>query len=163
MMNGVCVVLSHVQLFGTPWTIAHQAPLSVGLSRQEYWSRLPFPSPGIFPTQGLNLCLLDLLHWQVDSLPLSHQGSAMDDGSSSNILPLDSSPHGKMTLRRSGRAAWLVLRASCCHVQKVSLCVIPKNKKCTSSLLEPAAGFLDPSICLCSWMRPKLLHREGQL
>ena len=38
--------LSHVRLFATPWTITYQAPLSMGFSRQEYWSRLPFPSPG---------------------------------------------------------------------------------------------------------------------
>ena len=38
--------LSHVLLFATPWTVAHQAPLSVGFSRQEYWSGLPFPPPG---------------------------------------------------------------------------------------------------------------------
>ena len=38
--------LSHVQLFATPWTVAHQALLSMGFSRQEYWSGLPFPSPG---------------------------------------------------------------------------------------------------------------------
>ena len=37
---------SHAQLFTTPWTVAYQAPLSMGFSRQEYWSRLPFPSPG---------------------------------------------------------------------------------------------------------------------
>ena len=37
--------LSRVQLFATPWTAAYQAPLSVGLSRQEYWSGVPFPSP----------------------------------------------------------------------------------------------------------------------
>ena len=37
--------LSCVRLFVTPWTVAHQAPLSMGFSRQEYWSRLPFPSP----------------------------------------------------------------------------------------------------------------------
>ena len=42
----------------TPWTVAHQAPLSMGFSRQDYWSGLPFPSPGIFPTQGLNPGLL---------------------------------------------------------------------------------------------------------
>ena len=45
----VCVhmyVLSHVQLFVTPWTVARQAPLSMGFPRQEYWSGLPFPSPG---------------------------------------------------------------------------------------------------------------------
>ena len=39
--------LSCVQLFATPWTVAHQAPLSMGFSRQEYWSGLPFPSPFI--------------------------------------------------------------------------------------------------------------------
>ena len=37
--------LSRVRLFATPWTIAHQAPLSMGFSRHEYWSGLPFPSP----------------------------------------------------------------------------------------------------------------------
>ena len=38
--------LSHVRLFVTPWAIAYQAPPSMGFSRQEYWSGLPFPSPG---------------------------------------------------------------------------------------------------------------------
>ena len=38
-------VLSCVQLFATPWTVAHQAPLSMEFSRQEHWSELPFPSP----------------------------------------------------------------------------------------------------------------------
>ena len=38
--------LSRVRLFATPWTVAYQAPLSMGFSRQEYWSGLPFPSPG---------------------------------------------------------------------------------------------------------------------
>ena len=46
-------VLSRSQLFVTPWTVAHQAPLSMGFSRQEYWSRLPFPSPGDFPDPGI--------------------------------------------------------------------------------------------------------------
>ena len=46
-------VLSHVQLFATPWTVAHQAPLPMGLSQQEYWSRLPFPSPGDLPNPGM--------------------------------------------------------------------------------------------------------------
>ena len=42
-------MLSCVQLFAIPWTIAHQVPLSMGFSRQEYWSALPFPSPGDIP------------------------------------------------------------------------------------------------------------------
>ena len=40
---------SHVQLFATLWTVAHQAPLSMGFSRQEYWSGLPLPTPGDCP------------------------------------------------------------------------------------------------------------------
>ena len=45
-------VLSPVQLFATPWTIARQAPLSRGFSRQEYWGRLPSPSPEDLPNPG---------------------------------------------------------------------------------------------------------------
>ena len=47
--------LSRVQLFVTPWTLACQAPLSMGLSRQEYWSGLPFPTPGDLPNPGIEL------------------------------------------------------------------------------------------------------------
>ena len=49
----VCYVLSHVQLFATPWTLACQAPLSLGFPRQESWSGLPFPSPGNLPNPGI--------------------------------------------------------------------------------------------------------------
>ena len=45
--------LSRVRLFATPWTVAHQAPQSMGFSRQEYWSGLPFPSPGDLPNPGI--------------------------------------------------------------------------------------------------------------
>ena len=45
--------LSCIQLFATPWTVAHQAPLSMGFSRQEYWGGLPFPSPGDLPKPGI--------------------------------------------------------------------------------------------------------------
>ena len=45
--------LSHLQLFVTPWTVAHQAPLSTGFSRQEYWSGLPFPPAGDLPNPGI--------------------------------------------------------------------------------------------------------------
>ena len=47
--------LSHFRLFETPWTVAYQAPLSTGFSRQEYWSGLPFPSPGALPGPGIEL------------------------------------------------------------------------------------------------------------
>ena len=65
----------HIQLFATPWTVACQAPLSMGFSRQEYWSECHFLLQGIFLTQGLNSCLLHLLHWRPILYQLSHWGS----------------------------------------------------------------------------------------
>ena len=61
-----CVLLSHVQLFVTPWTVANQAPLSMGFPRQEYWSGLPFPSPGDLPDPGTEPVSPT---FQADSLP----------------------------------------------------------------------------------------------
>ena len=55
-----------VRLFATPWTVARQAPLSIEFSRQEYWSGLPFPSPGDLPDPGVKPPS-PALH--VDSLP----------------------------------------------------------------------------------------------
>ena len=49
VLESLCVWLSHVRLFATPWTVAHLAPLSMGFSRQEYWGGLPFPSSGDLP------------------------------------------------------------------------------------------------------------------
>ena len=69
------LLLSRVQLFCDPWTVAHQAPLSMRFPRQEYWSGLPFPSPGIFLTQGSNPRPLS---WQANSSPLSQQGSPVN-------------------------------------------------------------------------------------
>ena len=45
--------LSRVRLFATPWTVAYKGPLSMEFSRQEYWSGLPFPSPGDLPDPGI--------------------------------------------------------------------------------------------------------------
>ena len=58
-----------------PWTVAHRAPLSMGFPRQEYWTGLPFLPPEDHPDPGLNP---HLLHWQADSLLLSHLGSPSD-------------------------------------------------------------------------------------
>ena len=54
-LGRLCVLslFSHVQLFVTPWTVACQAPLSMGFSRQEYWSGLPCPPPGDLPDPGI--------------------------------------------------------------------------------------------------------------
>ena len=55
--------------FVTPWTVAHHAPLSMGFSRQEYWSGLPFPSPGDLPNPGTEP--------KSPALALIHQGSPL--------------------------------------------------------------------------------------
>ena len=59
-------LFSCVQLFATPRTVVHQAPLFMGFSRQEYWSGLTCPPAGDLPDPGLNP---SLLHWQADSSP----------------------------------------------------------------------------------------------
>ena len=64
--------LSYILLFATPWTVARLAPLSMGFPRQEYWSGLPFPSPGDLPDPGIEPESPPL---QVGSLLLSRQGS----------------------------------------------------------------------------------------
>ena len=67
--------LTHVWLFVNPWMVACQSPLSMGFSKQEYWSGWHFILQGIFPTQELNLHFLCLLLWQGDFfLLLSHLG-----------------------------------------------------------------------------------------
>ena len=59
----------------TPWTVACQAPLSMGFSRQEDWNGLPFTSPGDLPDPGIELMAPAYPALQADSLPLSHEGS----------------------------------------------------------------------------------------
>ena len=66
---------SCLTLWESSWTRARQAPLSMGISRQEYWRGLRALLRGIWPTQGSNPHLPCLLHWQANSLPLSHLGS----------------------------------------------------------------------------------------
>ena len=66
---------SRVQLFATPWTVALQDPLSMGFSRQEYWSGLQCLPPGDLPDPGTESVTPAVLVLWTDSLPLSHQGS----------------------------------------------------------------------------------------
>ena len=66
-------VLSHIQLFVTPWTVTHQAPLSMEFSKREFLSGLLFPTPGQSSWPRDWTCIsCRLLHWQADSLPLYH-------------------------------------------------------------------------------------------
>ena len=65
---------SHIRLFATPWTVAYQAPLSMKFSRQEYWSRLPYPSPGDLPDSGIEPMFPTL---QADTLPSELPGKPL--------------------------------------------------------------------------------------
>ena len=68
----VLQLLSHVCLFATPWTVDHQVPLFMEFPRQEYLCGLPFPTPGYLPSPRIDSWVLQ---WQLNYLPLSHQGS----------------------------------------------------------------------------------------
>ena len=68
--------LSHVRLFATTWTVAHQAPLSMGFSWQEFWSEVPLPSPGDLPNSGIKPGSPAL---QIDALPSEPPGK-LEDG-----------------------------------------------------------------------------------
>ena len=67
--------LSRVRLFATPWTVAYQAPPSMGFSRQEYWSGVPLPSPGDLPHPGIKPGSPTL---QADALPSKPPGKPMN-------------------------------------------------------------------------------------
>ena len=80
----------------TLWTVAHQSPLSMGFSRQEYWCRLPFPSPGDLPDPGIEPRSPTL---QADSLPAEPQGKPKNTGLGSlsllqRIFPTQESNQG---------------------------------------------------------------------
>ena len=69
-------LLSHVRLFAIPWTVVYQVSLSMGFSRQEYWSGLPFPSPGDLPDPGIKPRSPAL---QADTLPSEPPGKPYGD------------------------------------------------------------------------------------
>ena len=77
--NPPCVCMlsgfSHVLFFATLWIVAHQAPLSIRFSRQEYWSGLPCPPPEYLPSPGIKPKSSVAPSLQLDSLLLSHWGS----------------------------------------------------------------------------------------
>ena len=69
--------LSRVRLFVTPWMVAYKAPPSMGFSRQEYWSGLPFPSPGDLPNPGIEPGFPAL---QINALPSESPGKSKEKG-----------------------------------------------------------------------------------
>ena len=79
----LCLVRQSCWLFVTPWTVARQAPLSMGFSRQEYWSGLPCPPPGDLPNPAIELRSSEL---QADSLPPEPPGKPKNTGVGSPSL-----------------------------------------------------------------------------
>ena len=79
--------LSRVQLFVIPWTVVYQASLSMGFSRPEYWSGLPFPSPGDLPDLGIELMSPAL---QADALPSEPPGKPFNSVQYSHSVISDS-------------------------------------------------------------------------
>ena len=75
--------LSHVQVFGTPWTVAYQALQSMEFSRQEYWSGLPFPSPRDLPNPGIKPGSPAL---QADALPSEPPGKPQRSGEKNALI-----------------------------------------------------------------------------
>ena len=113
---------SRVQLFVTPWTVAHQAPLSMGFSRQEYWSGVPFPSPGDLPDPGIEPVSLAL---QAISLPLSHQGNLREVDKDINDA------HGGVrTLTEGAQGRDLgIQRGACGSLVLVNVCLASQTYK----------------------------------
>ena len=76
--------LSHVRLFATPWTVAHQPLPSMELSRREYWSELPFPSPGDRPDLGIKpgspTLQVEALPSELPENPVFKSADQMDEG-----------------------------------------------------------------------------------
>ena len=100
-------LLSRVRLFATPWTIAYQAPPSMGFSRQEHWSGLPFPSPGDLPNPGIEpwspALQTDALRSELPGKPMLITANATvvknllaDAGDTGSIPGLGRSPEKKM-------------------------------------------------------------------
>ena len=102
-------MLSHfssVRLFETSWTCSPSGPLSMGYSRQECWSGLPFPSLRDLPDPGIKPTSLGLLGWQADSLPLAPPGKPGFRSHSSSLcfdqrwsrIPFSPQPHQHLLL-----------------------------------------------------------------
>ena len=113
----------HVQFFATPWTVARQAPLSMGFPRQEYWSRVPFPSPGDLPSWGIKPADLHVLHCRQVLSPLSDQAKLN---------------HMYKAEFMSFRIDWLDLLAVQRTLQESS--VAPQSKSISSLLLSLLYG-----------------------
>jgi len=115
-------VLSRVRLFATPWTVAYQAPPSMEFSRQEYWSGLPFSSPGDLPNPGMEPRSPTL---QADALPSElprkpfGSGNLIKEQTDSNPVPAVSQANQKPGVQphQSVYAIWTRKVNAYCHKQ----------------------------------------------
>ena len=110
-----------VQLFATPWTVAHQVPLSMGFFRQEYWSGLPLSSPRNLLTQGLNL---GLLHCRQTFFfnHLNHQGISLEKEMANHFSILAMRTHEQYEkAKRNNTESWTpqVGRCPICYWRRV--------------------------------------------
>ena len=131
----------------TPWTVARQAPLSMGFSRQEYSSGLPFPSPGDLPDPGLPHCRWILYQ-------LSHQGSPRILECVAYPFSRGSSPPGN---RIGGllRCRWILYQLSCKTIIQFLLSI--------SSISKNVFTLRDSEIPLKQSMKEQSLLREFHL
>ena len=105
-------LLSHVWLSATPWTIAYQAPLSMGFPEKEYWSGVPFPSPGDLPDLGSNP---GLLHCRQTLYHLSYQGSPIFiQDAIFPVLPSSPTPAQRMVHKKGHQR----VKKPCCEDTK---------------------------------------------
>ena len=152
-------LLSRVRLFVTLWSEAHQAPLSMGFSRQEYWGGLPFPSPGDLSNPGINLGLLHLLYWlhlspltswytpDSPASPLSLSSFCLGDGSveaKEFIIPLFWCFWKLHWVRKymSPRIQWLLAHLGCMS-----------DAQSSPLLQESAKGSREGSLVCCVWSK----------
>ena len=119
-------MLSRVRLFATPWTVAYQAPQSMEFSRQEYWSGLPFPSPGDLPNLGIEPGSPAL---QVEALLSEPPGK-----------PLLSTAFYNFILRKESKKCLKIYMYGCLcvylHTQDIHLSIIQKLEKSTWQIKE---------------------------
>ena len=112
-----CVSHSVMSYSVQPHRLAHQPPLSMGFSRQEYWSGLPCPPPGDLPHPESSLSLLHLRHWQAGSLPLTPPGKTFRTLTPSNNADLmserDVCYHRSLYGKVSRKAPWTGTRTVC--------------------------------------------------
>ena len=129
---------SHVRLFATPWAVAHQAPLSIGLSKQKYWSGESSSPPGDLIDTGIDKCLLSLLHWQAGSWPLS----PFQFSFSRSVMPNSLQPHESQHARPPCPSATPGVHPNSCPLSRwchpsISSSVVPFSS-CPQSF--PASG-----------------------